>query len=187
MPSPDQDSSLQALIAGDHPDELIFDPITDNDSTGSCLGCAYSMLGGAGVLVGLYAGLNRYGWERLELYLNLGGRGGWVALFLLVALSIFAVIETFSAKEIYVLDSDTGSLQLRSRRGKNSQVLKTWESRQMQRFILDPPGADPQANSCLYVMIHGEQIKLLESCYPRDFVEQVERAVSEICQVPSTT
>jgi hypothetical protein len=189
MPSPEQDSSLKALVAGEEPDEVLFDPITDNDSTGSCLGCAYAVVLSAAVPVAIDAAANRFAWDPALRFLSWAGTPGMVGLFLLAALSIFALIETFSPKEVFVLLTDARRLELRRRRGKHAEVLKSWEADRVRRFVLDPPGEDPQMHSGLYVMIQGEaeQIRLLESCYPRDFVEQVERRVSEICGVPSTT
>lgn len=188
MPCPEQDSSLQALVAGEQPEEIFFDPITDNDSTGSCLGCAYSLLGGAAVLVGLYAGSHR-GVQAAERFWQWAGEGGLTLLFFIVTLVVFTIIETFAPKEVFVLVTETRRLELRLRQGRQTRVVKAWESTRVQRFLLDPPEDDPNANSGFYVIIEGEeqQIRLLEASYPRDFVEKVERQVSAICEVPSTT
>lgn len=187
MPCPEQDSSLRALIAGEHPEEIFFDPITDNDSTGSCLGCAYSVLGGAAVLVGLYA-CSHKGVLLAERFSEWAGGGGLTVLFFVVTLVVFTAIECIAPKEVFVLVTESARLELRLRRGDAMKVLKSWEAGDVQRFTLDPPEEDPNANSGLYVTIAGVgQTRLLEPCYPREFVEQVERQVSAICQVPSTT
>ena len=187
MPIPDQDASLQALVAGQHPEEIVFDPITDNDSTGSCLGCAYSVLAGAAVLIGLYVG-GAKGVALAERFTDWAGRGGLAFTFCLIALSVFAVIETFAAKEIFVLVTETRRLELRLRKSADARVLKVWESNQVLRFTLDQPADDPEMRSGLYVQMDGEEpIRLLEASYPRSFVEQVERELSALYQVPSTT
>jgi hypothetical protein len=190
MPSPDQDSSLRALVAGERPEEVIFDPITDNDSTGSCLGCAYSVLAGATGLVALYAGANRYGWLLAERFFLWAGPLGLLATFLLLALAVFAIIEVFSAKEIYVLLPVQQRLELRQRRGRAPRVVREWSLAQVRRFVLDEQTEpDPTARSGLYVVLDGEPepLRLLEACYERSFVEQIERALADACQVLSTT
>jgi hypothetical protein len=187
MPYPDQDATLRSLVDGEAPDEVVFDPITDNDSTGSCLGCAYSVVGAAAVLVGLYAADARYQWGKVDQYLGWGGKAGVLLAFSIVVLTIFTVIEVCAPKEVYALDVETGRLDLRLR-NRDRPPIKTWDSTQILRFTLDPPSDDAKAKSCLYVMIQGEEpIKLLEACYDREYVEQIERKISEICKVPSTT
>ena len=187
MPSPEQDSSLQALVAGERPDEVIFDPITDNDSTGSCLGCAYSVLGSAGVLVGLYAASHRYSWPQAQRLLAWLGPAGLFLLFMALALIIFTAVEVFASKEVFVLDTRSRRLEQRQRKGQ--RVIKAWEVEQIRRFVLDPPVENPEAQAGLYVLLEGEKepVRLLEACYPRGFVEQVERALAEVCEVLSTT
>lgn len=184
MASPEQDSTLQALVAGELPDELVFDPITDNDSTGSCLGCAYSVLSGAAALVTLYAAVTYEWWDQVDAILAKTGGWGWTAVFSLVGLIVFTVIEMCSTKEIFVLDSHSGVLQLRHRKGDDrSAVVKSWPPEEMQRYFLDPPTDDPLAKSCLYVKLAGEEpLKLLEACYQRDFVEQIATRLEDICQ-----
>ncbi len=189
MPSPDQDATLEALLAGELPAEVVFDPITDNDSTGSCLGCAYSVLGSAAVLVACYTAAQRYGVSAAARFLEGAGTGGIVLSAALLTLGFFTLVELLSAKEIYVLSTDTVRLELRRRRWSRSTSIRHWDVESIRRFVLDPRGEDPQEASCLYVVLEGEAepIRLLEPSYPRDFVERVEQRVSEICGVPSTT
>lgn len=189
MPSLDQDATLQALLAGERPAEVVFDPITDNDSTGSCLGCAYSVLGAAAVLVGCYVAAERYDWTPAGRFLESAGGTGLGLAAAVLTLIFFTAVEVISSKEIYVLVTADSRLELRRRRWSRSTLVRCWEREKIRRFVLDPPGDNPEETSCLYVVLEDEeeQIRLLEPSYPRDFVQQVERQVSEICGVPSTS
>lgn len=186
MANLDQDTSLKALIEGELPQELVFDPITDNDSTGSCLGCAYSFVGAAAVLVGMYVAAARYNWEAGERFFSSSGSGVIFFSALVVTMVLFTVVEACSFKEIYVLVTEPPRLELRRRRWARSELIRSWGVEKLQRFFLDEPIEDePNARSCLYVGIHQEEpIRLLEASYPRDFVEKIQRRVSEICELP---
>lgn len=189
MPSPDQDTTLSALLAGEQPEEVVFDPITDNDSAGSCLGCAYSVVASAAVLVGSYAAAQRYGVVVAQCFLQTAGPAGVALSGALLTLIFFTAAELLSAKEVYVLLTGPARLELRRRRRSRSTVLRQWETEKILRFVLDPRSDDPEQPSCLYVQMEGEEkpIRLLEPSYPRAFVEKVERQLSKICGVVSTT
>lgn len=189
--SPEQDASLRALLDGGQPGEVIFDPITDNDSDRSCVGCMWSVVGAGALLVGLDAADVRNDWHLFERALQAYGTGAVAVALLILALLIFCVLEMLSANEIYVLETATGNLQLREVRGQRSKVLAQWNNARIQRFLLELPEQDvktDEAHPCLYVVIGGEQpIRLLEACYEREFVVRVERALSQVCDVASST
>ncbi len=190
MPSPEQDDSLRALVEGESPELITFDPITDNDTSQSCIGCLWSILGSASFFVALYVADHHYAWGQAEPWLQGSG-----LLLLLVtacafALTIFTVLELAVGNEIYVLDLKTERLELRRRVRGHSRLLKSWPQQQLRRFLLEPPPEDGAIDgpSCLYVLLaDGSEIRLLEACYSRGYVAQIERRLAEICQVPSTT
>ena len=106
------------------------------------------------------------------------------------ALTIFTVLELAVGNEIYVLDLKTERLELRRRVRGNTRLLESWPRQQLRRFLLEPPPEEGASDApcCLYVMLaDGQQIRLLEACYSREYVEQIERRLAELCEVPSTT
>ncbi len=190
VPSSEQDFSLRALVGGETPEELFFDPITENDTFHSCLGCLWSLVGSASVGVSLYAADHYSEWGLAESWLSgwgpamLGGVGGALALV------IFTVLQMLSGNEIYVLDFRTDRLELRYVKRRSTRTLVSWPRKDLRRFLLDSPEEEPEGDGrpCLYVMLtSGEKIRLLEGCYPREFVEQVECRLAELCGIPSTT
>lgn len=189
MPRLDQDATLKALVAGELPREVVFDPITDNDSTGSCLGCAYSTLGALAVLLAMYTAAVRYHWEWGERFFSSVGYGGVATAVSVLTMLLFTAVEACSFKEVYVLVTDPVRLDLRRHRWRTSVLLRSWPAEKLQKFTLDEPvDDDSNAESCLYVSLVGEEpIRLLEPSYPREFVEQIERELSALCEVPSTT
>lgn len=190
MPSPEQDLSLRALVDGEAPEELFFDPVTDNDTFHSCLGCLWSLVGSACVGVGLYAADHHAGWGMAESWLSGWGLAMLGALAAVLALVIFTALEMLSGNEIYVLDFKSDRLELRHVKRRATRTLASWPRKDLRRFLLDSPDEEPEGDGrpCLYVMLtSGEKIRLLEACYPREFVEQVERRLAELCGVPSTT
>lgn len=190
VPSSEQDLSLRALVVGQTPEELVFDPITENDTFEACLGCLWSLVGSASVWVVLYAADHYGGWGRAESWLSGWGLAKLGVLAVILALTIFTVLQMLAGNEIYVLDFKTDRLELRRVKRRATQTLASWPRQDLRRFLLDSPEEEPEGDGrpCLYVMLtSGEKIRLLEGCYPRAFVEQVERRLAEICNVPSTT
>lgn len=189
MPRLDQDVTLQALVAGELPAEVVFDPITDSDSTGSCLGCAYSTVGALALMLAMYTAAVRYQWEWGERFFASAGYGGVALAVVIGTLLLFTAVEMCSFKEVYVLLTDPVRLELRRHRWRTSLLVRSWPVEKLQKFSLDESvDDDPSAVSSLYVSLVGEEpIRLLEPSYPREFVEQVERELSALCQLPSTT
>lgn len=190
VPSSEQDSSLQALVAGETLKQITFDPITDNDTSQSCIGCLWSIMGSASLFVGLYVADHRYGWGQAEPWTKGSGLAIAISVAMVLALVFFTISELAVGSEIYVLDFVSDRLELRrSARGK-SRLLQSWPRQDLRRFLLDPPSENDAGDDpcCLYVTLDGgENVRLLEACYPRSFVEQVEKRLAELCEVPSTT
>lgn len=180
MPVPEQELTLKALVAGELPPEVVFDPVTDNDSTGSCLGCAYSVLGGAAVLVGLYVAQVRAEWALADRFLTGAGLWGQLLVFVLVALTLFALVESCLAKEMLVLVTGSRRLELRLRRFGKQTPVQAWEAEAIGGFELDLSEIDGEAPCSLYVRLEGEEPRrLLEPTYPRSFVQQVASRLNE--------
>lgn len=190
MPSPEQDDSLRALVEGENPALITFDPITDNDTSQSCIGCLWSILGSASFFVALYVADHRLGWGQAEPWLRGWGLALLIAIGCAFALAIFTALELAVGNEVYVLDLKTKRLELHRKARGNTRLLKSWPREQLRRFLLEPPPEDGPVDgpACLYVLLSdGQQIRLLEACYSRVYVEQIEWRLAEICEVPSTT
>ena len=143
-------------------------------------------MGAATVLVALYAADHYQGWELLARWTQ-----GWRLLAVLsgsafFSLAVFTLWEMLLGNEVYVLDFKTDRLEWRHVSPRGSKLLGSWPMTSFRRFSLELPEEEARDDNlaCLYLTLSdGQQIRLLEASYSRDFVQQVERRLAELCGV----
>lgn len=166
----EQEAGFRALLSGVVPETVVFDPITEADSsrgTQGCLaGCLLPLLilgatftAPGSAWLGNLPRLTPLAWSLLALCLLFG----------------FFLSGWFSKNEFYVLDFKAHKLQMKLNNSGNVTVLKSWPFSDIHKFVLDlPDSLGPDGKSALYLIFKsGKQVQLLEKSYTQEFLRDL--------------
>lgn len=167
----EQEAGFRALLSGAVPEVLIFDPVTEADSSRGGWGCGMGCVMPVLILLA--------GFTPLAAYLGRVPQLTPLAYSLLAICILIGFFFSgwFSKNEFYALDFKLHKLQLKLNSSGNVTVQKSWPFGDMHKFALDLPAViekNGQNKSALYLIFkNGKQVQLLEATYTTEFLNSL--------------